>query len=181
MKKDNCWSEQSPENRLFLFFGATRYKNIIIISLGKFLGVNSSPIDMCYFLRYNFFYFCKQINDQECSSAVQEVERVLEDKKKQVCELFIYRWKRLKTSILLGAQQNNVKHCVCHMRRIAGNASFCQVHAFEVLAPPQLIAKFHIIVCYICWNFIPSKILSSNIISCHFIYNANGIFKLLEF
>ena len=28
-----------------------------------------------------------------------------------------------------------------------------------------------------CWNFILSKILSSNVISCNLIYNANGIFK----
>ena len=34
---------------------------------------------------------------------------------------------------------------------------------------------------YVCQNFIPSKILSSNIISCNLIYNANGIFKLWEF
>ena len=37
------------------------------------------------------------------------------------------------------------------------------------------------VVCFICRNFIPSRILSSNIISCNFIYNDNGIFKSWEF
>ena len=36
-------------------------------------------------------------------------------------------------------------------------------------------------VCFICRNFNPSKILSSNISSCNFIYNANGVYKLWEF
>ena len=36
-------------------------------------------------------------------------------------------------------------------------------------------------VCFNWWNFIPSKILSSNIISCKFNYNANGIFIFWEF
>ena len=36
-------------------------------------------------------------------------------------------------------------------------------------------------VCFICRNFIPSKILSSNIISYNVIHNANGIFKSWEF
>ena len=34
---------------------------------------------------------------------------------------------------------------------------------------------------FIGQNFIPSKILSSHITSCNFIYNANGIFKSWEF
>ena len=44
----------------------------------------------------------------------------------------------------------------------------------------QLIANLSF-VCFVCRNFIPSKILSSNIISCNFIYNAIGIFQSQEF
>ena len=63
------------------------------------------------------------------------------------------------------------------MRRFAWNSSFCQAHAFEVLTPTCTSTYRHIIICM----FYSSKFhmikqdLSSNIISCNFIYN--GIFK----
>ena len=59
--------------------------------------------------------------------------------------------------------------------------SFCQAHAFEVLTPTSTYRQFIIDVYFICQNVIPSKILSSNIIFCIFMSNANGIFKLWEF
>ena len=64
--------------------------------------------------------------------------------------------------------------------RFARNSSFCQVHAFDVLTPTSTYHQF-IICMFICRNFIPSTILSSNIISCNYICSANGIFKLWEF
>ena len=64
------------------------------------------------------------------------------------------------------------------MRRFAGNTSFCQAHACEVLAPTSTyLSPIYNCVCFICRNFIPSKILSLNIISRNSIYNANGIFE----
>ena len=57
----------------------------------------------------------------------------------------------------------------------ARNPSFWQAHAFEVLTSTSTYRQF--IICM----FIPSKILSSNIISCTFIYNANRISKSWEF
>ena len=61
------------------------------------------------------------------------------------------------------------------MRRSAGNASFCEIWH---LVQPITDWSF---VCLVCWNFIPSKVLSLNIISCNSIYNANRSFKLWEF
>ena len=58
------------------------------------------------------------------------------------------------------------------------NSSFCQVHVFEVLIPTSSYRQFIICTCFICQNFIPSKILSVNI-SCNFIYN--GIFIFWQF
>ena len=76
----------------------------------------------------------------------------------------------------LDARQNNL-NAVHHF---VGNSSFCQAHVFKVLTPTSNYHKFLICMLFyfyvICKNFIPSKILSSNIIS----YNANGIFKLWE-
>ena len=63
----------------------------------------------------------------------------------------------------------------------AGNSSFSQALSFEVLIFFNL-SQIYLFVCFICWNIIPSKILSSNIIWCKFcIHNANGIFKSWEF
>ena len=62
-----------------------------------------------------------------------------------------------------------------HKHRFAGNLSFMpgQVHAFEVWTPTSIYHQFIISTCYICWNFISCKVLSSVIISCNFIYNAS--------
>ena len=66
------------------------------------------------------------------------------------------------------------------MHSFAGNSSFCQAHEFEVLTPTSTYCQFLSFVCFICQSFIPSKILSSNIISCN-VYYTNRIFKSWEF
>ena len=62
-----------------------------------------------------------------------------------------------------------------HKRRFAGNSSFRQAHAFEVLSPIWTYP----IVRFICRNFVPNKMSST--ISCDFIYNASGILKSWSF
>ena len=68
------------------------------------------------------------------------------------------------------------EQCECR-HHFAGNSSFSQAHAFQILTPIANLALLY----FMYQNFIPSKILYSNIISCSFIYNANGIFKLWAF
>ena len=59
------------------------------------------------------------------------------------------------------------------LHSFAGNSSFCQAHAFEVLTPTSTYRQCIICMFYLS-KFIPSKILSSNVIFCNFVYNANG-------
>ena len=66
------------------------------------------------------------------------------------------------------------------LHSFAGNSSFCQAHAFEVLTPTSTYRQGIICMFYLS-KFIPSNILSSNVIFCNFVYNANGIFKSWEF
>ena len=92
----------------------------------------------------------------------------------------MYQWIH---KFIMNKETNNHNSVGCpaewHKRthHFAGNSSFCQVHAFQVWTPIASLS----FVCFICQKFIPSKILSSNIISCHFTYNANGMFQLWEF
>ena len=69
------------------------------------------------------------------------------------------------------------ERCECTLR-FAWESLFCQVHAFEVCMYTyfNLLPINHLNV-FVCRNFIPSKILSSNIISCNIIYSAIRILK----
>ena len=62
-------------------------------------------------------------------------------------------------------------------RHSAGNSSFCQTHTLKVLTPTSTYRQFIICMSYLL-KFHTKQDLSSNIISCKFIYNANRIFKL---
>ena len=66
------------------------------------------------------------------------------------------------------------------MHHSVGNSPFCQAHALKSGHLLQLIANL-LFVCFICRNFIPSQIMSLNIISWNFIYNTQGIFKSWQF
>ena len=57
-------------------------------------------------------------------------------------------------------------------RRFAWNSSFWQAHAYAILSPTSTYP----IVCFICRNFVPNKMLSSTL-SCNLIYNASGLWK----
>ena len=75
-----------------------------------------------------------------------------------------------------GARQNDVNTCVV-LPGTHWSARRMRLKSRHLLQP---IANLSF-VCFICQNFIPSKILSSNFISCNLIYNPNGIFKSWEF
>ena len=89
----------------------------------------------------------------------------------------------LEKHALFGKSLHSIIGCRAEQRermhRFAGKWLFCQSHAFEFLTPTSSYRQLSF-ACFICRNFIPSKILSSNIISYNFIYNANGMFKLWE-
>ena len=73
--------------------------------------------------------------------------------------------------------------------RFAGHSSFCQVHAFEVLTPTSTYREFQFIIQCMFYLLklttrIPSKILSSNTISCTFylftiLLNMSYLFTML--
>ena len=68
-----------------------------------------------------------------------------------------------------GARKNDVNARIVFAR----NSSFCQAHAFEVLTIYHLyvlLSKFH-----------TKQDFVFKYVSCNFIYNSNGIFKLWEF
>ena len=71
-------------------------------------------------------------------------------------------WNTIKSP---GARKNDVDATHC----FAGNSSFCHAHAFKSGHLLQPIANLSFVVWFICWNFIPSQILSSNIITWNFI------------
>ena len=73
------------------------------------------------------------------------------------------------------AERCECTHC------FAGNSALCQVHAFEVLTSCSTCIANLSFVCFICRKFIPNKILSSNIISCSFIYSAMGFLSFTSF
>ena len=70
---------------------------------------------------------------------------------------------------LLGAQKNDVKTCIV-LPGTPRSARWTHLKSWHLLQP---IANSSF-VCFIYQNVIPSKILSSNMIPCHLIYNANG-------
>ena len=77
----------------------------------------------------------------------------------------------------------SVERCE-HTHRSVGNLSFCQMHAFEVSTPTATYPNLSSLSSFYQFslsNVIPSKNLSSNIISCHFIYSANGFFNCWSF
>ena len=79
-------------------------------------------------------------------------------------------------TILSGAPQNDVNARVV-LRGTHHSARRMCLKSWHLLQP---IANLSF-VCFICQNCLPRKILSSNIISCNFIYNVNGILKSWEF
>ena len=69
--------------------------------------------------------------------------------------------------------------CEC-TRRFVGNSSFCQAQAFEVLTPTSAFLQFIICTFYLSQISYQDSFCLQIFISCHFIYNANWIFKLWE-
>ena len=107
------------------------------------------------------------------------VRRKLAEKKRLVIRYTIIHLCQIISSC---AQKNDMNSSTRVIVPGTHRSAMCMLLRSEHLL--QLIVNLSfVIVCFIviCQNCTPSKILSSNIISCNFIYNANGIFKSWEF
>ena len=85
----------------------------------------------------------------------------------------LYAWEALHGTISTGTQQNDINACVvCQELIILPGAWVWSLDTLFNLSP---------IYNFIYQNLIPRKVMSSNIISCNFIYNFAGILKSWEF
>ena len=104
------------------------------------------------------------------------------ERERKVAEVIIWNRKKNKQFSKRRVLGRTHKHTQTRRER---NASFCR----ELIVLPGAcvwsldtyfnLSPIHHFVGFLCRNFIPSKALYSNIISCDFIDNANGIFQIV--